>query len=149
MLRKLQAELDQAAQRRQLSNPIISYDYANNLPYLQAVVKESLRIWPPVVGLMQKVVPPEGDTLDGRFVPGGTQIGYCAWGVHRNPAVFGPDADLFRPERWFETDEEKLLAMHRTIDVVFGSGRYACLGKQVALIEVSKAIAEVSFVDRQ
>ena len=149
MLRKLQAELDQAAQRRQLSNPIISYDYANNLPYLQAVVKESLRIWPPVVGLMQKVVPPEGDTLDGRFVPGGTQIGYCAWGVHRNPAVFGPDADLFRPERWFETDEEKPLAMHRTIDVVFGSGRYACLGKQVALIEVSKAIAEVSFVDRQ
>ena len=92
---------------------------------------------------MQKVVPPEGDTIDGKFVPGGTEIGYCAWGVHRNQAVFGSDADLFRPDRWFETDEDKLLAMNRTIDVVFGFGRYSCLGKPVAMIELSKALAEV------
>lgn len=95
---------------------------------------------------MQKIVPPDGDTLDGRFVPGGTQIGYSGWGVHRDTNVFGSDADLYRPDRWIEAGEEQLLSMNRTMDLVFGSGRYACLGKQVALIEVSKAIAEVSIL---
>ncbi|KAL3442534.1 cytochrome P450 [Aspergillus insuetus] len=144
VLFKLQTELDTAYSNGNLSTPILTYDEAQRLPYLQACVKECLRIWPPVVGLMQKVVPAGGDTLDGKFVPGGTQIGYSAWGVHRNPKVYGADADVFRPERWMEVqDEEKLLAMTRTQELVFGSGRYACLGKQVALIEVSKAIAEI------
>ncbi|KAL2852325.1 cytochrome P450 [Aspergillus pseudodeflectus] len=144
VLFKLQAELDTANSSGNLSGPILTYDETQRLPYLQACVKECLRIWPPVVGLMQKVVPPGGDTLGGKFVPGGTQIGYSAWGVHRNPKVYGADADVFRPERWLEVeDEEKLLAMNRTQELVFGSGRYACLGKQVALIEVSKAIAEI------
>jgi cytochrome P450 len=140
-LARLQAELD----ADQLSRPVIAYEETKTLPYLQACVKEGLRIWPPVVGLMQKVVPPGGDTLDGRFVPAGTQIGYSAWGVHRSPAVFGPDADLFRPARWLEADEERLAVMNQMHDLVFGAGRYACLGKPVALIEVSKAIAEVSY----
>jgi cytochrome P450 len=144
VLFKLQTELDTAYSNGNLSTPILTYDEAQRLPYLQACVKECLRIWPPVVGLMQKVVPTGGDTLDEKFVPGGTQIGYSAWGVHRNPKVYGADADVFRPERWMEVeDEDKLLAMTRTQELVFGSGRYACLGKQVALIEVSKAIAEV------
>ncbi|OJJ60268.1 hypothetical protein ASPSYDRAFT_57695 [Aspergillus sydowii CBS 593.65] len=142
-LGKLQSELDHAASQGQLSSPIITYEQALSLPYLQACVKETLRIWPPVIGLMQKVVPPGGDTLDGRFVPGGTQIGYSGWGVHRDTNVFGSDADLYRPDRWIEAGEEQLLNMNRTMDLVFGSGRYACLGKQVALIEVSKAVAEI------
>ncbi|PGH27760.1 hypothetical protein AJ80_00548 [Polytolypa hystricis UAMH7299] len=142
---KLQNELDQAEREGRLSRPILTYEEAKSLPYLQACVKEGLRIWPPVMGLMQKVVPPEGDTLDGRFVPGGTNIGYCAWGVHRRPETFGHDAEIFRPDRWLEGDPEgeKLQAMNRTHDLVFGSGRYACLGKPVAMIEVSKAIAEI------
>ncbi|KAL2849496.1 cytochrome P450 [Aspergillus pseudoustus] len=146
VLNKLQIELDAAHSLRHLTTPILTYDEAQKLPYLQACVKECLRIWPPVVGLMQKVVPPGGDTLDGKFVPEGTQIGYSAWGVHRNPRVYRVDAEIFRPERWLEAEEEggeRLLAMNRTQELVFGSGRYACLGKQVALIEVSKAIAEI------
>ncbi|KAJ0416782.1 cytochrome P450 [Aspergillus carlsbadensis] len=145
VLFKLQTELDTAHSNGDFSTPILTYGQAQRLPYLQACIKECLRIWPPVVGLMQKVVPPGGDTLGGKFVPGGAQIGYSAWGVHRNPRVFGADADVFRPERWLgvEEDEERFLAMSRTQELVFGSGRYACLGKQVALIEVSKAIAEI------
>ncbi|KAL4877399.1 cytochrome P450 [Aspergillus karnatakaensis] len=140
---KLRDELDHAAQRGRISRPVITYEQAQALPYLQACVQESLRIWPPVMGLMQKVVPPGGDTLHGMFIPEGTQIGYSAWGVHRNPDVFGSDADLFRPERWLEAEGEYLLEMNRTMELVFGSGRYACLGKQVAMIEISKAIAEI------
>ncbi|KAL4928037.1 cytochrome P450 [Aspergillus undulatus] len=143
VLGKLQMELDQARYSGHMSRPIVIYEEAQRLPYLQACVKESLRIWPPVIGLMQKVAPPGGDILDGRFVPGGTQIGYSGWAIHRDPNVFGADAELYRPGRWLEGSEEQLLAMNRTLDLVFGSGRYACLGKQVALIEISKAIAEI------
>lgn len=142
-LSRLQAELDQAEKEGLISSPIIKYEEAKSLPFLQACLKEGLRIWPPVMGLMQKTVPPAGDYLDGKFVPGGTQIGYCAWGVHRNREIFGDDADLFRPDRWLEEDEEKLADMNRIHDLVFGSGRYACLGKSVAQIELSKALAEV------
>src|SRR4051794_464135 len=88
----LQAEIDKADSNNQLSRPIIRDAEARNLPYLQACIKEGLRMWPPVVGLMQKTVPPGGDTFNGQFIPEGTNVGYCAWGVHRNKEVFGEDA---------------------------------------------------------
>jgi cytochrome P450 len=73
---KLLAEISGAT----LSSPISDAE-AKKLPYLQAIIKEGLRIYPPVAGLMAKRVPPEGDTINGMFVPGGTQIGYGAWGI--------------------------------------------------------------------
>lgn len=38
-------------------------------------MKEGLGLWPPVTGLFPKVVPPEGDTFNGVFLPGGIEIG--------------------------------------------------------------------------
>ncbi|KAH0537755.1 hypothetical protein FGG08_005503 [Glutinoglossum americanum] len=141
----LQSELDAATCTNRLSNPIARHSETLELPYLQACIKEGLRIWPPVMGLMQKTVPPGGDTLNGQFVPAGTNIGYCAWGVHRNKEVFGGDADIYRPERWLGVEEERLARMHKVGDLVFGSGRYGCLGKPIALLEISKALAEVCY----
>jgi cytochrome P450 len=54
------------------------------MPYLQATIKEGLRIWPPAVGLFAKRVPPEGDTINGKYVPGGTKIGYGGFSIFRN-----------------------------------------------------------------
>lgn len=126
-----------------LSSPI-SDSEARKLPYLQAIIKEGLRIFPPVVGLMEKAVPPEGDTLNGRFVPGGTRIGYGAWGIFRNRKVWGEDADVFRPERWLGDDKEKVKEMEGVLGLVFGEGRWQCLGKNVALMELNKVFVEVS-----
>jgi cytochrome P450 len=144
---KLQAELDKADAEHRLTHPIITDAEAQTLPYLQACIKEGLRMWPPVLGLMQKTVPPSGDHLRDHFVPGGTNIGYCAWGLHRNVDIFGDDATIFRPERWLETDGEFLAEMNRTLDLVFGAGRYACLGKAIALIELGKTFAEVRLTE--
>ncbi|KAL2868645.1 cytochrome P450 [Aspergillus lucknowensis] len=113
-----------------ITNPHALATLQNELDEAQ---EQCLRIWPPVVGLMQKV-----------FIPEGTQTGHSAWGVHGNPAVYGADADNFRPDRWLEVTVDAFLTMNRTNELVLGSGRYACLGKLLALIEVSKAIAEVS-----
>ncbi|KXH40933.1 hypothetical protein CSAL01_09551 [Colletotrichum salicis] len=88
------------------NRPIITDAEARNLPYLQAVIKEGLRIFPPVVGLMAKQTPPEGDTWNGAFIPGGTRVWWSAWAMFRRQDVFGDDADEFRPERWLAEECE-------------------------------------------
>jgi cytochrome P450 len=61
--------------------------------------------------------------------------------------LWGPDADIFRPERWLEdVTKEKREEMVMASDIVFSSGKYLCLGKQVALMEIAKFFAEVSLV---
>jgi cytochrome P450 len=74
MLGSLRAEIDEGIKNGQISSPIKDTE-ARKLTYLQAVIKETLRLWPPIQGLLQKVVPPEGDTFNGVFIPGGTFIG--------------------------------------------------------------------------
>lgn len=69
------AEIDKAVDKGSISSPIRDPE-ARNLPYLQACIKEGLRMFPPVTGLLDKVVPSEGDTLNGVLIPGGTIIGY-------------------------------------------------------------------------
>jgi cytochrome P450 len=84
-----------------LSNPITDEE-ARKLPYLQAVIKEGLRIFPPITGLLPKEIPKGGEVLGGMWLPGGTTIGWSVFGMMRNEQVWGPDARIFRPERWFE-----------------------------------------------
>jgi len=142
--RRLQTEVDNYVKTSQLpQNQIVPSKNAETLPYLKAVIKEGLRIWPPATGLVPKKTPPEGDTINGIFVPGGTDIGYCAWGIHRSRDVFGSDADWFRPERWLEAKGEKLAAMERTIDLMFGHGKYQCLGQNIAWMELNKMFFEL------
>lgn len=146
--RTLQNEIDAAIAAGKVSSPVIETAQAQKLPYLQAVIREGMRIWPAVTGLLSKVTPPEGDTveLDGKmmFLPGNTNVGYCAWGVHRNKDVFGEDAHVFRPERWLvEQSEERLGRMQRTAELIWGYGKYQCLGKNVAMIELNKVVFEV------
>lgn len=128
---------------------IIRAGEARKLPYLVACVKEVLRIHPPIVGLLEKQVGPEGDILpDGRFIPGNTKIGVSIWAVERDKEVFGEDADLFWPERWLEgaVEEEARKKMDKSLDMVFGWGRYTCMGKEIAITQCLKVIAEVKFI---
>jgi cytochrome P450 len=140
----LQAEIDSAIANNKISNPIVSDAEARALPYLQAVIKEGLRIFPPGTGLISKQVPPEGDTINGVFLPGGTKIGSNMWAVLRSTEAFGSDATAFRPERWLEASPEQLVKMERVHELVWGYGKYVCLGKSVALVELNKIFVEVS-----
>jgi cytochrome P450 len=76
------------------------------------------------------------------YVPGGTRIGYGGFSVLRNKKIWGEDADVFRPERWLEG--EKIKDLELTWEVIFNAGRYQCLGKNVALMELNKVFVEVS-----
>jgi cytochrome P450 len=136
---KLQAEVDATP----VSTPVISDSQARELPYLQAVIREGLRIFPPGTGLRSKTVPPEGDTIDGVFLPGGTNIGSNTWAVLRLKDVYGDDSDVFRPERWLEATPEKRKEMEQVGDLIFGYGKYRCLGERVAFLEFNKVFFEV------
>ncbi|KAJ6133778.1 hypothetical protein N7523_000100 [Penicillium sp. IBT 18751x] len=123
---------------------IVSVEQIQQLSYLDACIKEGLRLRPPATGYLQKEVPPGGDTLpDGRFIPGGTGIAYCAWGVMRSPEAFGPNAEIFHPERWLESSPEQLRLMKRHWELGFSTGKWRCLGKDVALLELQKVLVEL------
>jgi len=134
--------------RDSISSPVIRSSEARNLPYLQSCIKEGLRMWPPLAGLQSKISPPGGETVNGVFIPGGIEVGVNAMTTQRRKEIFGHDSERFRPERWIEAatlDDggEKLKQMERTVELVFGSGRFGCLGKHVALMELDKVFASL------
>ncbi|KAH6640368.1 cytochrome P450 [Chaetomium tenue] len=139
---KLQEEIDTAVTEGRISSPITNEE-AKKLEYLQAVIYEGLRMQIPFSGLLMKEVPPEGDTIDGIFVPGGTRIGHNTQGIMRRRDIFGDDADIFRPERWLNISPGKRQEMVQTTELVFGYGRWGCLGKPVAFLELNKVYVEL------
>ncbi|KAI8185050.1 hypothetical protein KHU50_001706 [Colletotrichum sp. SAR 10_65] len=140
--RRLQREIDGAIAAGSISSPITNSE-ALKLPYLQAVIREGLRFYPPVTGLGFKQVPEGGDVLNGYYVPAGTQIGQNFFGVGRSQWVWGSDADVFRPERWLSASEEELKQMNAAVDTHFGHGKYSCLGKSIAMMELNKVFVEL------
>ena len=143
--RTLQAEIASAT----LSTPVVRDEEARKLVYLQAVILEGIRIHPPPGGLLPRVTPPEGDTINGVFIPGGVEIGVNTWGIMRDEDIFGPDPEMFRPERWLGLPDARYAEMARVVDLTFGGGRFKCLGKSVAMIELNKIIVEVRYIRSQ
>lgn len=104
---RLVNEIDEAyASGLLIDSDPITFKQVQDLPYLQAVIKEALRLHS-VTGLpLQRVVPAGGAMLAGRKFPAGSTVGINAWVAHRNEAVWGKDAAHWRPERWLEIQEQ-------------------------------------------
>ncbi|KAL2126473.1 hypothetical protein VTI74DRAFT_844 [Chaetomium olivicolor] len=124
-----------------------SHAKARAIPYLEAVVKETLRYHPAVSMIMERIVPEGGLVLpDGSVVPAGQIIGMNPYVVGRNKSVFGEDAEEFNPERWLqregeEEDEykERMQRWGQSI-LAFGGGYRICLGRNLSLMEVYKVV---------
>ncbi|KAK4443291.1 cytochrome P450 [Podospora aff. communis PSN243] len=143
---KLQAEIDTVS--RTSASGIISDADARKLPYMQAVIKEGMRVHPPVTTTIGKRVPDGGDTVvvNGKqvFLPGGVNVSQATLAVQHNKDIFGDDVADFRPERWLlEKDEKRLAEMNRANELIFGYGRYQCLGKSIAMMEIGKTVFEL------
>lgn len=138
VLAKLRAEVDAAYASGELSDPP-TFAESQKLPYLQAVIKESLRLHPATGLPLWRQVPAEGATLCGTFFPAGTNVGVNSWVMHHNQDVFGEDADDFRAERWIDSPKEKLRVMNDMF-MPFGLGSRTCIGKNISLLEISKLI---------
>ena len=135
---KLMTEIDDALAAGKVpsgADDIVTESQARELPYVQACIKEGLLWYPPVTGELSKKTSPQGDAVCGYKIPGGVKVGFSVKSIHRDRKLFGPDEDGFRPERWLpvkdgghEESAEKLKAMERNNDLVFGYGKYqVCL----------------------
>lgn len=139
---KLMAEIDEAvnegmiAQRR---NKKVSWTEAQRLPYLDAVIQESFRLHPAVGMTQEKVVPAQGITICGHYIPGHTIVGCNPWVLQRRPEIYGDDVDCFRPERWLEASVDQLKDMKAAM-FQFGGGSRTCIGKHIALFSIYKFV---------
>ncbi|WPG97873.1 Hypothetical protein R9X50_00065500 [Acrodontium crateriforme] len=120
----------------------ITFKEAQGLPYLQAVIREALRMHPATGLCLERDVPKSGLELNGHFLPAGTIFGANSWVLHYSKAIFGEDADVFKPERWLETDVERLKEMNRAW-MPFGLGSRTCIGQHVSMLEMTKMVPEV------
>ncbi|GIJ87091.1 hypothetical protein Asppvi_005994 [Aspergillus pseudoviridinutans] len=138
---KLNAEIDNADREGKLSKPISNRESMNHLPYLQAVLKEAMRLHPSVGLILEREVPKGGVTICDRHIPGGTVVGINAWVLHRDARVF-PDPGKFIPERWIDSDPQLLKKMEQSF-FAFGAGSRTCIGKNISLIEMHKIIPQL------
>ncbi|KFY86813.1 hypothetical protein V500_07382 [Pseudogymnoascus sp. VKM F-4518 (FW-2643)] len=150
-LSRLLAELDDAERRGVFADAtpgVVSWSEAQQLPYLDAVIKEAFRVHPAAGLPLERVVPAGGATIAGNFVPGGTIVGCSAWVLHGNSNIFGSDAALFRPERWLESNDggssksgeaERIKEMNAAM-FHFGSGSRTCIGRNISLLEIYKVV---------
>jgi cytochrome P450 len=100
------------------------------LPYLDMVLAETLRLYPPAwIGPRRAVSSFE---FAGHRVPEGAYVNYCSWASHRIPEVF-PDPEAFVPERF---EREARAALPRGAYVPFGGGSRICIGKRFGQTEV-------------
>lgn len=108
---------------------------AGELPYLLAVLDESLRMYPPGANAHLRRTPPEGAMIDGKFVPGGLVMGMNQYAVHRSELNFAR-ADEFAPERWINVDEEPWKNDQRDAVQPFSYGPRNCIGRNLAYHEM-------------
>ncbi len=108
------------------------------LRYTEAVVHESLRLFPPAYALGREAIEP--GELDGYPVPVGTTVLVLPWILHRDPRYFD-DPGEFRPERWRDGLQGRL---PRGAYLPFGAGPRLCIGQSFALMEASLILALVA-----
>ncbi|KAI1658729.1 cytochrome P450 [Daldinia decipiens] len=140
-MRKLVEEIDGAAAAGNISQPVSFKEANTHLPYLNAVIKEGMRIHPSAGLMYERYVPSGGDTICGKHIPGGTVVGINPWVTQYDPEVF-PDPESFVPERWLDSTEEQLKRMEQSF-FNFSAGSRTCLGRHIAMIEISKMIPEL------
>ena len=135
-LEKLRKELVQANVK---NDEVPQFATTNKLPYLAAVIKESMRLFPTATWPIERLVPAEGITIAGADISPGTSVGIFVSSLHLTKDTFGEDANEFRPERWIEADEDRLKTMEHAF-MGFSRRRRICLGQNVALMQMKKVV---------
>jgi hypothetical protein len=117
----------------------------DSLPFLDAILTETLRVYAPTPGNQYRITPPEGTTIHGVFIPGGTEISAPFGVLQTNPTIF-PEPHVWRPERWLIDNQSKVEEMRKWI-WAFGKGSRICVGKDFILIGRSCSSDGMSCLD--
>ncbi|KAI0760300.1 cytochrome P450 [Fomes fomentarius] len=129
---KLEYAANHGVQDHDWQSVSLPYDVLNSLPYLDAIVRETLRVYPPtsmlnrtctqdaVLPLQFPVRSATGEELTAIHVPAGTNILVSILGSNHNKGVWGEDASVWRPERWLTASGERV-GLGKDIDLALGS----------------------------
>ncbi|RXW15975.1 hypothetical protein EST38_g9878 [Candolleomyces aberdarensis] len=147
---KLRAEIREAKQNLNSEEP--NYDQLNALPYLDGVIRETLRLYPPgpvmgrecrkdtILPLSKPIKTVDGTYTQEIFVPKDTMIFASLLGSNTNPELWGADTYDWKPERWFSPVPEKVVearipGVYSHLMTFIGGGR-ACIGFKFSLMEM-------------
>ncbi|KAJ4117491.1 hypothetical protein NW768_010854 [Fusarium equiseti] len=121
----------------------ITFERVTELKYLNACLKEALRIYPPVPIGSPRVVSRGGQQILGKYIPPETRVSVHHWSTYHSESNF-KDADKFVPERWLKKDARyagDAVDAHQP----FGFGPRNCLGQNMAMHEMRLILAVLLF----
>ncbi|XP_050343790.1 probable cytochrome P450 313a1 [Nymphalis io] len=115
----------------------ITINDLNKLKYLEAVLKETMRLYPTTPLIMRKCQT-DLKLPSGLVLNEGCQAIINIWGLHRNPKYWGPDADKFRPERFLDATPEQ-----QTAYIPFSTGPRNCAGSRIGIISLKTTLVSI------
>lgn len=127
------------ALRKEYRDHASTYHCQRPLPLLDAIIQESMRLWPSVYFGPQRVTPPEGLQIGGMYIPGDTIVQMPPFAINRDPRNFVRPDD-FLPERWTTQPE---LILNKSAFNPFSTGPYSCVGKGLANMELRSVVGRV------
>jgi len=105
------------------------------LAYTRAVIQETMRIYPPVWGLIR--VATVADQIGGKEIKPGDRVVLFSYGAHHNPK-FWEEPEEFRPERWMAGNAKKQVKYSY---IPFGAGKRSCIGGAMSQVENTLALS--------
>ncbi|CAL5211367.1 unnamed protein product [Lathyrus oleraceus] len=131
VLKKAQEEVERVTRNERL---VCEAD-SSNLPCIHAIIKETMRLHPPIPMIMRKGI--EDCVVDGKMIPKGSMVCVNIWGMGRDQEIWENPLE-FRPERFLESDID--MKGHHFELLPFGSGRRDCPGMSLAMRELPTVI---------
>ncbi|KAJ4299023.1 hypothetical protein N0V90_004267 [Kalmusia sp. IMI 367209] len=126
----------QFALRKELDG--VEFSCEKPIPMLDAIISESMRLWPSVF-FGQRVTPPEGLQINDQIIPGNTIIALATFAMSRDERNF-VHPNEFIPERWTTKPE---LCLNKSAFIPFIIGSYMCVGRNLAMMELRSVVARV------
>jgi len=153
----VQDKLREELKRAHEGNEELTHDQLVSLPYLEAVCRETLRVYSPAVGVMRTtksdvVLPlstPIHDVNGRRIyeiaIPKNTNVFLHIWNLNRDPSIWGDDAAEWKPERWLEplpesVEAAKIQGVYANTMTFIGGGR-ACIGFKFSQLEMKVVLS--------
>jgi cytochrome P450 len=137
LLKRLQHAVDEAIGDKEL----IDCDDVKDIPLLDGIINETLRLHPAVPSGIQRETPPEGITIGDKYIPGNIIIWQPIHTIQRDERYF-KDATTFMPERWFEDKQAEWIHDKRAF-IPFSYGAYKCIGNNLAMMEMRAVTANL------
>jgi cytochrome P450 len=112
----------------------------DRLPYLNAVLNETMRLFPPVPLTLRETA--HDTTIQGHFIPASTTVVICPWAINTSEHLWGTDAKEFNPDRWLGAGKANTGGADSNYAITtFLHGPRSCIGKEFAKAEFACLVA--------